>query len=234
MFVVLPQFLVVKPFERADRLDVGRCGRRGFEEVAQVFAALGQVITQREEQRREVQQQEQPAEKVSCDLLGAQRQRPLRFEVVDRLLGGVDLERSHVEPQRIGGVERVDDVLVGIEHAGTPQIVTSFGEGLHDVAFAQPEPPALPRERVDGQRLHHFELVVVFVEREFGHLHLVALDVDFEREGVADADAVGDDARLDCRGLGGGRRRSEQGGRGRCEECRSFHRCLKSLMSSTT
>ena len=213
MFVVLPQFLVVKPFERADRLDVGRCGRRGFEEVAQVFAALGQVITQREEQRREVQQQEQPAEKVSCDLLGAQRQRPLRFEVVDRLLGGVDLERSHVEPQRIGGVERVDDVLVGIEHAGTPQIVTSFGEGLHDVAFAQPEPPALPRERVDGQRLHHFELVVVF---------------------VADADAVGDDARLDRRGLGGGRRRSEQGGRGRCEECRSFHRCLKSLMSSTT
>ena len=94
VLVVLPQLLVVESFERTDGLDVGRCGRRRFKEVAQMLAALGQMVAQREECRYEIQQQEQPPEEVTCDLLGAQRKRPLRFEVVDRLLGGIDLKRS--------------------------------------------------------------------------------------------------------------------------------------------
>ena len=133
------------------------------------------------------------------------------------------------------GAERVDDVLVGIEHFGRAEIVVSLLENGHAVAFAQFHAAPLAQERVDGRLLHQHQGAGVFAgleNREAHHLHQVFFHLDDVVEAAADHHAVGFDTGRDDRprALGPGAERCEK----QNQERESFHRCLKSLISSAT
>lgn len=109
----------------------------------------------------------------------------------------------------------------------------SLVEGGQAVALAELQVASVALERIDRQALDQFDLPLRVLELgELDHLHQILLDVDDVVEPVADGDAVRFDVRRDPRRLLR---------RGRCarqQEERygkeSFHRCLKSFISSAT
>ena len=232
MTVVLPQFLVVERFERLNGRHVRRQRRSGFEEIPEALAAAGEPALERIGSGQQNQQDQDAPRHVALDLAEAERQGLLRFEVVDRLRRGVDLERRHLQIDRIAAAERVEDVLVGVEHLRRAEVVLAFVESRQPVALAQFQPASVAFERVHGAVFDQFDLAVAGVELgELHHLHQVFFHVDDVVEAVADQDAVGLDARRD------GGRVLRPGGEGRekkryCKE--SFHRCLNSFISSAT
>ncbi len=232
MPVVLPQFLVVERFEGLDGRHVRRQRRGGFEQVAEALAAAGQVTLERIARHEQRQEEDDAPLDVAAHLAEAERQVLLGFQVVDRLRRGVDLERRDLQIDRIGAAERVEDVLVGVEHLRRAEVVFAFVEGGQPVTLAQFQPPAVAFERVDRAVFDQFDLAVAGVEHgELHDLHQVLLHVDDVIEAVADHDAVGFDARRDRgRLLRPGRESREK--KRYCKE--SFHRCLNSFINSAT
>ena len=143
MPVVLPQFLVVERFEGLDGRHVRRERRSGFEQVAETLAAAGEVTLERIARREQHQEEENAPLDVAAHLAEAERQVFLGFQVVDRLRRGVDLERRNLQIDRIGAPERVEDVLVGVEHLRRAEVVFALVECGQPVALAQFEPPAV-------------------------------------------------------------------------------------------
>ena len=232
MPVVLPQFLVVERFEGLDGRHVRRERRSGFEQVAETLAAAGEVTLERIARREQHQEEENAPLDVAAHLAEAERQVFLGFQVVDRLRRGVDLERRNLQIDRIGAPERVEDVLVGVEHLRRAEVVFALVECGQPVALAQFEPPAVAFERVDRAVLDQLDLAVAGVEYgEFHDLHQILLHVDDVIEAVADHNAVGFYARRDRgRLLRLGRESREK--KRYCKE--SFHRCLNSFINSAT
>ena len=220
-------------FEGLDRHHVGRLRRRGLEQVAQPLAVTGQNALERIERHQRQQQGQHAPFGVSADLREAERQVALGFQVVDRLRGRVDLERGHLQIERVARPERIDDVLVGIQHGRQSEVPLALLERRQRVALAQPEVASVAFERVDRVVLDQFEgtSLLVFEFRELHHLHQILVHLDRQVEPVADHDAVRLDARRDRRCV------LRPDGRARKEQCyckKSFHRCLNSFNSSAT
>ncbi len=200
MAVVLPQFLVVERFERLDGRDVRRQRRGGFEQVAEPFAAGREPAVEGVGRGGQQRERQQAPKDVAADLAEPERQGALSLQVVDRLRRGVDLERRHLEIDRVAARKRVEDVLVGIEHPRRAEVVTALVEGREAVALAQLQAAAVAFERIDRQALDHLDLAVPVLElRELHHLHEVLLHVDHQIEAVADQNAVGFGVRRDRR-----------------------------------
>ena len=153
------------------------------------------------------------------------------------------------------GVRRaVDTVYEQVEQAEGP--IYTYGPIVHNetvvreledkgvrVLNSEAELAAVAFERIDGAALDEFDLSVAgFEDREVDHLHEILFDVDHIVEPVADHDAVGFDVRRDDGHLllGPGREdRSQEKPRQEQNAARrygkvSFHRCLKSFISSAT
>ena len=219
--------------ERLDGLDVGRQRRRRAEERPQSPAPLAQVAHHAVETHEQHGQQGEAPEHVAADFGEAEGQVLLPLEVVDGLRGGVNLEGPDAQQQRVGRMERVDDVLVGIEHLPRAEVEAALLEGGHAVALAELHAPPLAFERVDGQRGDQFEPPARTAELgELDHLHQVLLHLDDVVEAVAYEDAVGLQTDRDGGALLGRGSRERAGEQQERDD--SFHRCLKSLMSSTT
>ena len=181
--------------------------------------------------QQEQQDQDAPR-RVTFDLEETERKVLLRFEVVDRLRRRVDLERGDLQIDRVAAAERVENILVGVEHLSRAEVVLAFVESRQPVTLAQFQVASVAFERIHGAVFDQFDLAVAGVELgELHHLHQVFFHVDDVVEAVADQDAVGFDARRD------GGRVLRPGGEGRekkryCKE--SFHRCLNSFINSAT
>ena len=237
MPVVLPEFLVVERFEGADRHHVGRQLRCRAEGVAQAPAPADQVALKGISCRAEQGQHEQTPPEVAADFPETERQGFLCLQVEDGVRGGVDLESRDEELQLLVGTQRIDDVLVGVERLGPPEVETALLESGQDVPLAQVQAAAFARKGIYRKRLDQLDAAFgVFAElRKFDNLHQVAVHLDRIGEAVADLNRVGLHARPDRRGLcTQSRRRSEGGAEQQRQSDRVFHRCLKSLMSSTT
>ena len=147
--------------------------------------------------------------------------------------------------QRIGAVERVDDIFVGIHHL-RQDVVYTLLEGPQKIALADGHAAAVPRERIDRHILdERIGLRAVTPERgEKDTLHKILVHLYRVEETVAYADRVGLDAAADygrvvvhpevgqrIRSLReGGYRQSGKKYRYK----RMSHRCLNSLINSTT
>ena len=139
------------------------------------------------------QQRERTPLGVTTDLPETERQVPLGLHVVNRLRRRVDLKRRHFEVNRIARPERVDDILVGIQHGGPAEVPFTLFERRQRVAFAQFEVAAVAFERVDRVFLVQFDGTsrLVLELGKLHHLHQILVHVDHQVEPVADQDAVG-------------------------------------------
>ena len=221
--------------ERLERLNgrhVRRQRRSGLEEVPEAFAAFGEPAVEGVSPGQQEQQDQDAPRHVILDLEETEREVLLRLEVVNRLRRGVDLERGDLQIDRVAAAQRVEDILVGVEHLRRAEVVLAFVEGRQPVTLAQFQVASVAFERIHRAALHQFDLAVAGVEfGEFHHLHQVFFHVDDVVEAVADHDAVGFDTRRD------GGRVLRPGCEGREEKryCKeSFHRCLNSFISSAT
>ena len=217
MASALPEFLVVERFERLDGRDVGRQGRCGTEDVAYLAGVAGHQAAACVDRAAQDDQTQQAPEDVAADFAVAEGQRALGFDVVDRVRRGVDLKGSHLQPQGVGGIERVGDVLVQIEHLCASQAEVALLERRQRVAFAQAQVTSVAPEGVHRMRFDDLQSALRRrVEGgKFHDLHQITIDVDHHVEAVADSDAVGFDA-------GGDRRRCgvQNGRQPRQKSCR--------------
>ena len=197
------------------------------------------------DQRRNDEQRRNHPLDISRDLAHTERQRLLRLNVEDRVRRRVDLESRNQQVYRIGAVQRIDYILVGIHHL-RHDAVDALLEGPKQVTLAKCHAAAVALERIDrhifDERVWRRPLTPE--RREEDTLHQILVHLYRIYETVAYAYRVGFDAAPYNGGIvvDGGRRqivgtRPEGRRRQRGEQYREngmSHRCLNSLINSTT